>query len=196
MGFTGGFTSGGAGPAGPQGPTGATGAAGPTGPIGTTGPQGDVGAAGPTGATGATGAEGPEGPQGDAGAAGATGATGPSGPPELLAEGTGQTIDAAGATLVSYALTNNHRYVLRFKTTAWDASGNGGYWEHVMVVSRIAGPASLSQDVEVIALDVSFPAVTLTPTPDGNNVRMDVVGEVGLTISWETKIYLESDRPV
>ena len=142
------------------------------------------------------GPAGPSGPPGAEGSRGATGATGPSGPPELLAEGTGQTIDAAGATIVSYALANNHRYVFRFKTSAWDTGGNGGYWEHVMVVSRIGGPASLSQDAEVVALDVSFAAVTLTPTPDGNNVRMDVVGEIGLTISWEVKIYAESDRPV
>lgn len=120
----------------------------------------------------------------------------PSSAPELVAEANIVTVNVQSRTVVSYTLSDNHRYVVRFKTTAWDASGNGGYWEHLMVVSRIAGPASLSQDVEVVGLDASFGAVILTPTPNGNAVQMDVTGEAGLTISWETKIYVESDRAV
>ena len=120
----------------------------------------------------------------------------PSSAPELVAEGNVVTVDVQSRTVVSYTLSDNHRYVVRFKTTAWDASGNGSYWEHVMVASRINGPASLSQDAEVVALETSFPGVALTPTPNGNAVQMDVIGDSGVTISWETKIYVESDRAV
>lgn len=131
------------------------------------------------------------------GGIGPAGADGPPGPPEMLAEGTAETVDGAAATVTSYTLTNNRRYVLRFKTTAWDASGNGGYWEHVMVVARIGGPASVTQDVEALAVAVEYSGATLIPTTDGANaVRMDVVGEVGKTISWQTKIFTEYDRAV
>jgi hypothetical protein len=134
------------------------------------------------------------GPAGAAGATGATGATGPAGPPPLAAEGTATTVEDATAIPVSFTLTTGRAYVLRYKTTVLDATGTAGYWEHVQIVYRDGGGVNVVQDVEVHALDAEFSTALVFTNATLTGVRLDVQGEVGRTLRWDSKIYIESDR--